>query len=76
MAWVYWKTGGSLLVVMLMHASVNNTTGIVPSAVAGATTPLAFHGSLVAWLTVLVSWMVAAPLLVRMRRAPARLDER
>ena len=30
MAWLYWKTEGSLLLVMLMHASVNNATGIVP----------------------------------------------
>jgi hypothetical protein len=32
MAWLYWKTEGSLLFVMLMHASVNNATGIVPAA--------------------------------------------
>ena len=25
MSWLYWKTGGSLLLVMVMHASVNNT---------------------------------------------------
>lgn len=72
MAWLYWRTDGSLLLVMLMHASVNNTTGIVPAAVAGATTPLAFRGSLVAWLTVLLSWAVAAPLLARMRGADVR----
>jgi membrane protease YdiL (CAAX protease family) len=69
MAWLYWKTEGSLLLVMLMHAAVNNTTGIVPAAVDGAMTPLALRGSLVAWLTVLLSWLVAAPLLVRMRGA-------
>jgi hypothetical protein len=69
MAWLYWKTEGSLLLVMLMHASVNNTTGIVPAAVAGATTPLAVRGSLVAWLTVLLSWVIAAPLLAGMRGA-------
>ena len=72
MAWLYWKTEGSLLLVMLMHASVNNTRGIVPASVAGATTPLAFRGSLMAWLTVLLSWVVAAPLLVRMRGADIR----
>jgi membrane protease YdiL (CAAX protease family) len=69
MAWLYWKTEGSLLLVMLLHASVNNTTGIVPAAVAGAMAPLSFRGSLVAWLTVLLSWVVAAPLLARMRGA-------
>ena len=32
MAWLYWKTGGSLLLVMLLHAAYNNTKDIVPSA--------------------------------------------
>jgi uncharacterized protein len=72
MAWLYWKTEGSLLLVMLMHASVNNITGIVPAAVAGATMPLTFHGSFVAWGTVLLSWAIAAPLLARMRGADIR----
>jgi len=69
MAWLYWKTGGSLLLVMLMHASVNNTTEIVHTAVPGATNPLSFSGSLVAWITVGLSWVVAAPLLFQMRGA-------
>lgn len=68
-AFLYWKTDGSLLLVMLMHAAVNNTTGIVPAAIGGAITPIAFGGSLVAWATVALSWAVAAPLLIRMRRA-------
>ena len=71
-AWLYWKTEGSLLLVMLMHASVNNTSGIVPAAVDGATTPLAFRGSLVAWATVGLSWAVAVPLLAQMRKADIR----
>jgi membrane protease YdiL (CAAX protease family) len=69
MAWLYWKTDGSLLLVMLMHASGNNTTGIVPAAVPGATDPFTFSGSLVGWITVGVSWAVAAPLLYQMRGA-------
>lgn len=69
MAWLYWKTDGSLLLVMLMHASVNNTTDIVPTAAAGATNPLAFSASLVAWVTVGLSWAVATPLLSQMRGA-------
>ena len=72
MGWLYWKTEGSLLLVMLMHASVNNTTGIVPAAVAGMTAPLTFRGSLVAWVTVGLSWAVAIPLLARMRGADIR----
>lgn len=69
MSWLYWKTEGSLLLVMLMHASVNNTTGIVPAATPNAVAPLSFEGTLVAWVTVGVSWAVAALLLSRMRGA-------
>lgn len=72
LAWLYWKTEGSLLLVMLMHAAVNNTTGIVPAAVDGAMAPLTFQASLVAWSTVGLSWVIAATLLTRMRRAEIR----
>lgn len=68
-AFLYWKTNGSLLLVMVMHAAVNNTTGIVPAAIGGSVTPIAFGGSLVAWATVALSWTVAMPLLVLMRKA-------
>ena len=44
---------------MLMHASVNNTTGIVPAAVPHAVDPMSLQGSLVAWVSVVVSWMIA-----------------
>lgn len=69
MAWLYWRTGGSLLLVMLMHAAVNNTLDIVPSAVAGATNPFALSTSLTAWLTVALLWIGAACFLLRMRGA-------
>ncbi len=72
LAWLYWRTGGSLLLVMLMHAGVNNTN-LVSSAVAGATNPLALSTSLVAWLTVGVLWIVAGFLLVAMRGASLRM---
>jgi membrane protease YdiL (CAAX protease family) len=65
-AWLYWRTGGSLLLVMLLHASVNNTKDIVPSAVPGAANPLALSSSLVAWLTVVFLWIAAGYFLVRM----------
>jgi hypothetical protein len=54
---------------MLMHAAVNNTTGIVPAAVSNAVDAMSFEGSLVAWATVGVSSVVAALLLSRMRGA-------
>jgi hypothetical protein len=57
---------------MLMHASVNNTTGLVPAAVPGAMSPLALRGSLVAWVTVGLLWAVATPLLRRMQGADVR----
>ena len=69
MAWLYWRTGGSLLLVMLLHAAINNTKGIVPSAVPGATNPFALSTSLVAWLTVAFLWMAAGAFLLHMFRA-------
>jgi membrane protease YdiL (CAAX protease family) len=67
-AWLYWRTEGSLLLVMLLHAAVNNTKDIVPSAVPGATNPFALSTSLVAWLTVAFLWIPAAYFLVRMSK--------
>jgi CAAX protease family protein len=68
MAWLYWRTHGSLLLTMLMHAAVNNTKDIVPSAVPAATNSLALSTSLVAWLTVAFLWIAAAYFLFRMRK--------
>jgi membrane protease YdiL (CAAX protease family) len=68
LAWLYWRTRGSLLLVMLLHAVVNNTKDIVPSAVPGATNPFALSTSLVAWLTVALLWIAAAYFLFRMRK--------
>jgi hypothetical protein len=69
MSWLYWKTQGSLLLVMIMHASVNNTSGIVPAALPHATDPMSFQGTLVAWATVGVAWVIAAVTLYQMRGA-------
>ena len=72
MAWLYVRTNGSLPVVMLMHAAVNNTKDIVPSRATGSTGLLSLDASLVAWLTMLLLWIGAAYFLVRMRRELAR----
>lgn len=76
MAWLYWKTGGSLLLVMVLHAAINNTKDIVPSAVAApaAMNPWTLSGSRIGWLTAALLWIGAVYFLVRMRRAelPAR----
>lgn len=50
MAWLYWRTKGSLLLTMLMHAAVNNTN-FVSTPVSTAPNPFAMRTSLVAWLT-------------------------
>jgi membrane protease YdiL (CAAX protease family) len=66
LTWLYSHTNGSLLLVMLMHSAVNQTLGIVPSAVVNAANPFALSTSLVAWLTVAFLWIAAAYFLVRM----------
>ena len=69
MAWLYWRTSGSLFMTMLMHAAVNNTGGIVPAAVPGASNAFTFSASFVGWIGVALGWIVAIPLLIQMRRA-------
>jgi membrane protease YdiL (CAAX protease family) len=68
MAWLYWRTNGSLLLTMLMHAAINNTAGIVPSP-ASTANPFALKTSILAWLTAAVLWLSAAYFLIRMRGA-------
>jgi membrane protease YdiL (CAAX protease family) len=67
LGWLYWRTHGSLLLTMLMHAAVNNTKDIVPSATPGATNVFGLSHSLVAWLTVILLWIFAIYCLIRMR---------
>jgi membrane protease YdiL (CAAX protease family) len=73
LAWLYGKTGGSLLLTMLMHAAVNNTT-FVPLAPPAPVDPMSFDAPLIAWTTVAVLWAIAIVLLWQMRgttRVPA-----
>jgi len=67
MAWLYWRTNGSLLLTMLMHAAVNNTKDIVPSVVSGATNIFSLGASRTAWVTVGLLWICAAYFLFQMR---------
>ena len=69
MGWLYWRTSESLLLVMLMHAAVNNTKDIVPSAVPGMSDPFSLTGSLVWRLTIGFLWVGAAYFLFQMRAA-------
>jgi len=52
-----------------MHAAINNTKDIVPSAVLADANPFALSASLVAWFTAALLWICAAYFLFRMRSA-------
>jgi membrane protease YdiL (CAAX protease family) len=67
-AWLWARTNGSLLLPMLMHAAVNNSKDIVPSATLGATNTFSLNASLAAWLTVTLLWICAAYFLIRMSK--------
>jgi uncharacterized protein len=66
LAWLYAHTRGSLLLVMVMHAAINNTKDIVPSALPGEA---GAGASLVSWLTSALLWIGAAYFLATMPRA-------
>lgn len=74
LAWLYGRTGGSLLLPMLFHAAFNNTKDIVPSAVPGATNPWALSPSLVGWLSVGLLWVCAGYFLAHMPKVEALAD--
>jgi membrane protease YdiL (CAAX protease family) len=71
MAWLFWRTGGSLLLVMLFHAAVNNLKDIVPSGTPDATNPFVLNASLVGWLTVAFLWIAATYFLFKIRKTAA-----
>jgi membrane protease YdiL (CAAX protease family) len=66
MAWLYWRTRGSLLLTMLMHAAVNNLNPLAAS-VSTSTSVLAIRASFVAWGTVALLWGCALYFLFAMR---------
>jgi len=69
MAWLYRRTGESLLLTMIMHAAINNTTAIVPSrSPEGTDTIFVLAATPVGWLTTLILWSVAVILFVRLSR--------
>lgn len=69
LAWLYWRTEGSLLLTMFMHSAFNNTKDIVPSGGVPGDTVLTLDATLVFRLTVLLLWVVGIFLLMRMRGA-------
>lgn len=72
LAWLWERTGHSLLLPMLLHAGWNNSKDIVPSGVAGGTATFGFHASLVSWLTLAVLWVCTACFLFGMSRRRPR----
>jgi membrane protease YdiL (CAAX protease family) len=66
MAWLYWRTRGSLLLAMLMHAAVNNLRPMATPPVA-AGSPFALRGPLMTWSAIGCMWIAAAGLLFTMR---------
>ena len=67
MTWLYIRTNGSLLLVMLMHSVVDQTFLVIPSGNPTTTNPFALSATLVGWSTVVLLWVGATYLLVRMR---------
>jgi membrane protease YdiL (CAAX protease family) len=73
MTWLFANTGGSLLLVMIMHAAVNNTTGLVPATrPGGAADVFGLDATPMGWLTIVVLWVFAIYFLVRMRGMHAK----
>ena len=72
LAWLWARTGGSLLLPMLLHAAVNNSKDIVPSATPGGTGVFSLHASAVAWISAALFWACAAGFLVWMTRSEQR----
>lgn len=60
MAWVFARTGGSLLLTMLLHSAINNTKDVVPSAAAVAPGVWSLHASPVGWIAVTLLWLCGA----------------
>lgn len=72
-AWLYSKSGGSLLLVMLMHSAINNSKDIVASGAAIAPGVFSLNAPLMAWLGLGLLWISAAYFLARM---PPKLELR
>jgi len=66
-AWLYLRTEGSLLLTMLLHASINNSKDIVPSGVIGGTARFGFGASGISWIALVLLWACAAYFLVDIR---------
>ena len=66
MTWLYWNTGGSLLLTMVMHAAVNNLN-LVPTPASAPGDVFTLNASFVAWGTTALLWIPATYFLFAMR---------
>ena len=73
MTWLYLNTHRSLVPVMVMHAAINNTTGIVPSSAPVAPGAFSLRASSMAWITIGVLWVGAGYFLSRMSGSGKRM---
>ena len=73
-AWLYARTGGSLLLVMLLHAAINNSKDIVPSALADPQGVFSISASATSYLVLMLMWIGAAWLLRGMLPARAGVE--
>jgi membrane protease YdiL (CAAX protease family) len=67
-AWLYARSGGSLLLVMLLHSAINNSKDVVPSGVGNPPGVFSLHASAVSWLSLGLLWLGASYFLFRMPR--------
>jgi membrane protease YdiL (CAAX protease family) len=73
-AWLHTRSNGSLLLVMLMHAAINNTRNIVPAVARDPANPLTPAAPLLGWITAALLWIGAAYFIVRMIRLESSRD--
>ena len=67
-AWLWMRTGRSLLLTMLLHSAINNSKDIVPSVLSAPGNPFVFRASPIGWLTLILLWACAGYFLVDMSR--------
>lgn len=74
MAWLYWRTNQSLLLTMLMHASIDNTAGIATSPEpATVNNPFSLPHAAFPWITAAVFCASAFWFVIQMRNQRRRI---
>ena len=60
MGWLYVQTRGSVLLTMVLHSAVNQTTLVVSAGGTTGTTPFTLSGPPFSWTTIALLWIGAA----------------